>query len=153
MSIKDYRSLCKVGVGIACLLLLIPAASQAQCATPTDAFPCGYYFPGSVLTAYAEGPHCFDMNYGEVTRVVAADDDGLFPRQWMFWTNKHPWDTSEFAYPCKIRETGNHLKVNIPDALHCGFSISTGKFTYYEFFVSMPQTGCVGWVECRKENY
>jgi hypothetical protein len=109
---------------------------------------CNYYHPGSVGTSYCEYRDCFEMNYADEARLVAADERGFFPRTWF------AWHSGELVYPnygyvCGLKESGNKTRIEIPDELICFTILETNNHLYYWHFASNPESGCLGWFECR----
>ena len=127
--------------------------SAAPQGCPDPAAFCEYAHPGSILTGYCANEEigekpCFDVSYGEEIRVVAADRLGDFPLLWFVW---HKGDmVPEGIYPCEL--TGKHkTRVIIPEPIStCRADLVIGNYVYHEHFVSSPNTGCLGWVECRQ---
>lgn len=123
------------------------SASYGKCPTAEQA--CGIYHPGSEPTAYCSFQQCFEMNYGSEARVVAADEQGSFPRTLFVW---HKGEMSPIAelIPCVMTQSGHKTRLDILDGeIKCAAALSTSEHLYYEHFASNPATGCLGWVECR----
>lgn len=150
MSIKTYVPACISIFAITGVLLLMPVATKAQCPSP-DVI-CAYFNPGSVMTAYCEGDDSFEMNFAESVRLVATDDRGDFPRVWNLWTY---FDEEVSAIGCDLRDNpGNNGKYKMTITGEygpiCRVDVSAGDYMYYNHFAANPDSGCLGWVECRE---
>jgi hypothetical protein len=123
-------------------------------ACPAAEAICYYYHgPAAVVTNYCNGFDCFEMTYFEQARVVAADEEGVFPRTFMAWfTDKRsatPW-ISWSTIPCVIQRSGNKFKLKLPEGSNiCGAGMLTPEAAYYWHAASDPTTGCLGIGECK----
>ena len=125
---------------------LASAQSYGHC--PDPAVVCELFHPGSILTGFCEDGACFEMSYGSELRLVAADDLGPFPKIWFAWPQGSMNGSGPF--PCNVtQQNKNKTVVEIP-ALRCQADLVTDNATYHEHFASNPNTGCLGWVECRE---
>jgi len=119
----------------------------AGCPNPEEL--CPLYHPGSTATAYCAYAECFDMSYGEAARVVATDDEGLFPSRWNMWHSYEP-DIPLWGYPCEFETKGSKSKIWIPEEPPiCYLQLESSDAIYYEHFASNPDSGCLGWMECK----
>lgn len=151
MSIKYLVSLSRVSLAVASVLMLMPVAAGAQSCPPPETI-CGYFHPGSVVTAQCEGAACFDMSFAESIRLVATDDRGDFPWVWNLWTY---YDEEVTAVGCDLRPNpGNNgkFKMTITGEYgpRCRVDVSAGDYMYRHHFGANPDTNCLGWVECRE---
>ena len=150
MSPKTYISALTGTLAIAGFLLLMPVAADAQCTPPE--IVCAYFHPGSMMTATCEGPPCFEMNFAESMRLVATDDRGDFPRVWNLWTY---FDEEITTIGCDLRfNPGNNGKIKMTITGEygpiCRVDVSAGDFLYHHHFGAVPESNCLGWVECRE---
>ena len=152
----NSRILLGLGVAAWCSFVIGVSPASGQC--PTDPQPtCEYFayvigYEAIAWGNYCIGPQCFDMNYGAEMRIVAVDDEGLFPKTWHVWTGGEVFNTPGGIACEEIRPTGNHDKIVIPEGLHCSFFLQTDNHLYLELLVSYPETGCLGWLECELAN-
>ena len=123
-------------------------ASYGQC--PLEY--CSLAHPGSETSAYCTYEGCFEMTYSPELRVVAADEQGPFPRTFFVWTDRSL--TPSGAIPCILTERGTKIRVDLPaGATRCRADVTTDEYLYFEHFSSNPRSGCLGWVECREPRY
>lgn len=90
------------------------------------------------------------MTCGEFVKVVAADEQGEFPRTWFAWGDGSLTATVG-SPPCLLKPEGKKkTRVEIPAGYErCLASASVGLDTYYEHFAAVPTAQCLGWVECK----
>jgi hypothetical protein len=128
---------------------------QYQNCPPAEAAPalCELFHPEAVAieaTAFCIYADCFEMSYGEATRVVAADELGAFPKMWFAWT-KAEMVAQAGDPPCVLSQRGNKTRAEIPDgAIRCRADITFGDYVYHEHFASDHFTGCLAWLECKE---
>ncbi|WP_185244765.1 hypothetical protein [Citrifermentans bremense] len=142
----------KVIISFVFCVYFMLAGVLAFAACPDPQLVCQIYHPGSTMTGYCAYADCFDMSYGEEVRLVAGDDEGLFPRRWKMW-NKHAADITQWGdFPCNIEPNGSKTKIWIPEGdTKCSVKLnSSNSSIFYEHFAANPLSGCLGWVECRE---
>lgn len=138
-----------------------PACAAKETASAEDYGPCPdlalvcwyYHGPDALPLGGCSGIGCFDMTYFEQARVVAADDEGLFPRTFKAWFADRastPY-TAWTAFPCEVEKSGNKWKLNIPEGLtRCGAGLMTPEAVYYWHLASNPVTGCLAVGACKQ---
>jgi hypothetical protein len=157
---KKY-SLLLIGFLLLCWLPVVAQTdspySNCGMPLPLDAtFACRLYHPnaiGVVGTGYCVGEKCFEMSIGEVTRVVAADGLGDFPRTWFVWQTAGQVVDTYPGINCILQEQGKKkTRVDLPDGqFRCKTELPIGSYLYHEHFASNPPTGCLAWLECRED--
>jgi hypothetical protein len=137
------------------LLLMGAATAFAEC--PTAQSLCAFWPPlivGSegTPTHWCTGFDCFDMNYAEEGKLVAGDDEGPYPRMWHSWISGVMSNVScdKLDYLGAKKNVG-HIRIKLPDALHCTVKVETDDHLYLWFFASIPypDASCLGWAECQ----
>lgn len=112
---------------------------------PDPVLYCSAVHPGSEASAYCAFDACFEMTVSDELRMVAADEQGLFPRTFFVWT-----DRPLTAADCVLTKSGKKIRVELPaGATRCRADLSSGEYVYFEHFASNPTSGCLGWLECR----
>jgi hypothetical protein len=112
-----------------------------------------YLFHGNTAqpTNYCLYDDCFEMTFFERARVVASDDEGLFPRSFKAWHGDMALYTVWSVFPCEMERSGSKTKIRIPaGSAICGAGLMTPDAIYYWHFVSNPVTGCLGMGECKQ---
>ena len=121
--------------------------SYAGCPADEVAF-CAAFHLGSEPIAWCTYEGCFEMTAAEEVRVVAADEQGLFPRTFFVWTDHSLAPTA--LEGCVLTKKGHKTRVDLPDGgTRCAASLTTSEYVYFEHFASNPASGCLGWIECR----
>lgn len=111
---------------------------------------CQYYHPGSIMTGLCYYSDCFDMSYGEEARLVAADEEGLFPKTWKVW-HSGTLSPEPDSIQCEVETSGNKSKVTFPgESVVCAVNLYTSEHVYHWHFASNPASECLGWVECQE---
>ena len=122
--------------------------SYGGCPASATAF-CSAFHAGSEPTAWCAYDGCFEMTSGGEVRVVAADEQGPFPRTFFVWTDHSLTPTA--LEGCVLTEKHNKTRVDLPDGgTRCAASLTTSEYVYFEHFASNPISGCLGWIECRR---
>jgi hypothetical protein len=133
--------LAAIGLGVSPL-------AQAECPNPRRA--CEHYsaivgIPAVSTGKYCEGPECFEGTYVSEARIVAAEDEGPFPRTWEVWGEGYLVNYS-CADPLDYRNEKTGFKV--PDTNSCALVFLTDS-TYVWLITSDPDSECLGVAECK----
>ena len=139
------------GLAVALVVIGVPTQLRAEC--PDAQSVCGYWpivvvgIPGEV-TAWCEGPACFDKTYLSEAQIVAVDDEGLFPTTFKV---KASGELTNISCVEPVETVGKKDKatIKIPETRHCSISQQTDSDSYLWLISSDPSTGCLGIVECR----
>jgi hypothetical protein len=150
------------------VVLCVVVAACAEKPAPTEAFAPAFSYgtpgcfpgwtatqvcqlfegPSATATAYCMYGECFEMNYGELVRVVAADERGEYPRTWFAWGDATLEGIG--APGCVLTQERKKTRVEIPaDDIRCKARATVGTNTYHEHFASDPTKQCLGWLECK----
>ena len=130
-------------------------ASQFDYGTcPSAEFICAYWHGGlAVPTNYCVGYDCFKKTYFEQAQVLAASNEGVFPKTFKAWLNDNAQalDTSWTGLPCDIELSGNKFLIKVPEnSIRCSVGLMTPEAMYYWHAASNPETGCLGIGECKQ---
>jgi hypothetical protein len=161
MKLRDALFATAVGVAVAAMPLAVTSPQTAKAAKPAvygncptdgDALCRLYHGVESRATRWCTYDTCFEMNYGDEIRVVAADERGDFPRTWFTWSEERLTHLPGTPYPCDLtREGKTKTRVEIPEpGFRCTAALSTGEDLYHEHFASNPTSGCLAWIECKE---
>jgi hypothetical protein len=140
---------------IASSLALTSNYLMAQC--PNPEYLCGYYHPGSMVTGYCILDDCFTKSHAAAVSVVAADDEGLYPRRWNMWLKDDHETYLTGSFYCSFDRKNKKIKVWIegpdPALPICRLDLESEVYKFYEHFGSNPSSGCLGWLECTELKY
>ena len=121
---------------------------RAECPDPTWA--CEYFstvvgLPAVSTGKYCSGPDCLEMLELSEARIVAVDDEGLFPMTWQVWGNGYlvNFDCTE---PLDYRN--KKIRFTVPDTNSCALVYITNS-TYVWLIGSDPASDCLGFCECK----
>jgi hypothetical protein len=105
--------------------------------------------PSATATGYCLYDDCFEITYGELVKVVAADEQGEFPSTWFAWGDATL--TATGLGQCLLQQEGKKkTRVDIPaDKIRCKAVATVGDYLYNEHFASNPASQCLGWIECK----
>lgn len=124
--------------------------AQAEC--PDPALASIYLseivgLPAVSTGKYCGGPDCFEMTRLSEARVVAVDDEGLFPRTWQAWHSGYLVNV-DCVEPLDYRNKNTRFKV--PDSNQCALVLMTDS-TYVWLIASdpSPASECLGFAECK----
>ncbi|MEJ2111900.1 MAG: hypothetical protein P8Z37_18715 [Acidobacteriota bacterium] len=109
---------------------------------------CETFHPDSEVINSCEGERCFEKIYGWEIGLVASNELGFFPKQWIIEAETNI--TLSSLDSCVVTRRNKTIKIAIPDgSTSCTMIIEEPEYLYYEHFVSDPNSPCLGWVECR----
>ena len=124
------------------------AVARAEC--PDPVWACVYFseivgLPAVSTGKYCGGADCLEMTELSEARVVAVDDEGLWPRTWQVWQSGYlvnfdcaePLDYRNKKIRFKVAETNECALVQITDS------------TYVWLIASDPVSECLGFAECK----
>jgi len=121
---------------------------RAECPDPVLA--CEYFsaivgLPAVSTGKACSGPDCLEMLKLSEARIVAVDDEGLFPKTWQVWGSGYlvNYDCVE---PMDYRN--KKIRFKVPDTNSCALVYITNS-TYVWLIGSDPASDCLGFCECK----
>jgi len=133
---------------VAAIGLGVSPPVRAEC--PDPAWACEYFsamvgLPAVSTGKYCSGPDCLEMTKLSEARIVAVDDEGLFPKTWQVWGNGYlvNYDCVE---PLDYRN--KKIRFKVPDTNSCALVFLTDS-TYVWLIGSDPASDCLGFCECK----
>lgn len=140
-------------VSLVLVICAIAIAPRAWAGCPPPEWVCAYWPPtigmyAPTVIGGCEGPACFDMTYLSEARVVAVDDEGLFPDHWQAWHG----GVLQSVSCVDLQERNKKARWAMHEARHCTMYLVTENHSYLWFLASIPDMQCLGLVECLVEE-
>lgn len=133
--------LAAIGVGASAL-------ARAEC--PDPVWACTYFseivgLPAVSTGKYCGGADCLELTPLSEARVVAVDDEGLWPRTWQVW---HSGYLVNFDCVEPLDYRNKKTRFEVPDTNSCALVLMTDS-TYVWLIASDPVSECLGFAECK----